>query len=148
MLDSTLSGSSLSFASRKYLNFFWHQTKEYVFLETYIEKEYINDIKITNESFEIINEKYNMTFNFLNNINQENIELTTIDNKLKIKLEKNENNKDYWNYLSKNNEFKNQIKVNWNFWKDEDEDNEENQQEMGNMPFNMEEMMASMQNNA
>lgn len=134
--------------NNKYLNFFWHQTKEYVFLETYIEKEYINDIKITNESFEIINEKYNMTFNFLNNINQENIELTTIDNKLKIKLEKNENNKDYWNYLSKNNEFKNQIKVNWNFWKDEDEDNEENQQEMGNMPFNMEEMMASMQNNA
>lgn len=134
--------------NNKYLNLFWHQTKEYVFLETYIEKEYINDIKITNESFEIINEKYNMTFNFLNNINQENIELTTIDNKLKIKLEKNENNKDYWNYLSKNNEFKNQIKVNWNFWKDEDEDNEENQQEMGNMPFNMEEMMASMQNNA
>jgi len=138
----------MNIMNNKYLNFFWHQTKEYVFLETYIEKEYINDIKITNESFEIINEKYNMTFNFLNNINQENIELTTIDNKLKIKLEKNENNKDYWNYLSKNNEFKNQIKVNWNFWKDEDEDNEENQQEMGNMPFNMEEMMASMQNNA
>ena len=68
--------------NNKYLNLFWHQTKEYVFLETYIEKEYINDIKITNESFEIINEKYNMIFNFLNNINQENIELTTIDNKL------------------------------------------------------------------
>ena len=87
-----------------------------------------------------------MTFNFFNEINHENIEFNSMDNKLKIKLEKKQNNYEYWNYLSKNNEFKNQIKVNWNFWKDEDEE-EDNQQEAENMPFNMEEMMASMQNN-
>jgi hypothetical protein len=132
--------------NNKYLTIFWHQNKEYVSLETFIEKEYIKDIKITNELFEINNEKYTMTFNFFNEINQENIEFNSMDNKLKIKLEKKQNNYEYWNYLSKNNEFKNQIKVNWNFWKDEDEE-EDNQQEMENMPFNMEEMMASMQNN-
>ena len=132
--------------NNKYLTIFWHQNKEYVSLETFIEKEYIKDIKITNELFEINNEKYTMTFNFFNEINQENIEFNSMDNKLKIKLEKKQNNQEYWNYLSKNNEFKNQIKVNWNFWKDEDEE-EDNQQEMENMPFNMEEMMASMQNN-
>jgi len=132
--------------NNKYLTIFWHQNKEYVSLETFIEKEYIKDIKITNELFEINNEKYTMTFNFFNEINQENIEFNSMDNKLKIKLEKKQNNYEYWNYLSKNNEFKNQIKVNWNFWKDEDEE-EDNQQEAENMPFNMEEMMASMQNN-
>ena len=132
--------------NNKYLTIFWHQNKEYVSLETFIEKEYIKDIKITNELFEINNEKYTMTFKFFNEINQENIEFNSMDNKLKIKLEKKQNNYEYWNYLSKNNEFKNQIKVNWNFWKDEDEE-EDNQQEMENMPFNMEEMMASMQNN-
>lgn len=132
--------------NNKYLTIFWHQNKEYVSLETFIEKEYIKDIKITNELFKINNEKYTMTFKFFNEINQENIEFNSIDNKLKIKLEKK--NYEYWNYLAKNNEFKNQIKVNWNFWKDEDEDEEEdNQQEAENMPFNMEEMMASMQNN-
>lgn len=132
--------------NNKYLTIFWHQNKEYVSLETFIEKEYIKDIKITNELFEINNEKYTMTFKFFNEINQENIEFNSIDNKLKIKLEKKQNNYEYWNYLAKNNEFKNQIKVNWNFWKDEDEE-DDNQQEAGNMPFNMEEMMASMQNN-
>ena len=132
--------------NNKYLTIFWHQNKEYVSLETFIEKEYIKDIKITNELFKINNEKYTMTFKFFNEINQENIEFNSIDNKLKIKLEKKQNNYEYWNYLSKNNEFKNQIKVNWNFWKDEDEE-EDNQQEAENMPFNMEEMMASMQNN-
>ena len=132
--------------NNKYLTIFWHQNKEYVSLETFIEIEYIKDIKITNELFKINNEKYTMTFKFFNEINQENIEFNSIDNKLKIKLEKK--NYEYWNYLAKNNEFKNQIKVNWNFWKDEDEDEEEdNQQEAENMPFNMEEMMASMQNN-
>ena len=130
--------------NNKYLTIFWHQNKEYVSLETFIEKEYIKDIKITNELFKINNEKYTMTFKFFNEINQENIEFNSIDNKLKIKLEKK--NYEYWNYLAKNNEFKNQIKVNWNFWKDEDEE-EDNQQEAENMPFNMEEMMASMQNN-
>ena len=129
----------------------WHQTKDEVHFTIEVNNISNENIKINEDSFSFSgisnNNTYEINFEYLNNIDNNNSKYVVEQKNVKVTLKKNNSN-EYWNSLTKDkNIYKNNIKVNWNAWIDED-DEEENQNPMGgNMPFDLQQMMASMGGN-
>ena len=135
----------------------WYQIYNNVYFNLYIQNLSKDNIQITNNKFNLNINDYQMEFEFNDEINAENIEFKETEKYLSIVIEKINN--EQWKHLTKNNLYKNNIKVDWDHWFDEDAEDDENVQEQmdfsqmmgGGMPgmdgFNMEEMMANMGNN-
>jgi hypothetical protein len=129
----------------------WHQTKDEVYFTIEVNNINNENIKINENSFSFTgisnNNTYEINFEYLNNIDNNNSKYMVEQKNIKVTLKKNNSN-EYWNSLTKDkNTYKNNIKVNWNAWVDED-DEEETQNPMGgNMPFDLQQMMASMGGN-
>ena len=117
----------------------WHQIHNNVYFNINVQNLTKESINITNNKFTLNNDFYNMEFEFIQEINHENIEFKETDNFLTIIIEKMNN--DQWKHLAKYNLYKNNIKVDWDHWYDEDA--EEENDEMGGMP-GMEGMMGGM----
>jgi hypothetical protein len=128
----------------------WYQNSEYVFLTVQLQN-------VKNEKIELLTNKinfsslsndslYEMNFELFDSINM-NESKYTIDNKsVKIVLKKE--NSDKWTTVTKDkNLYKNSIKVDWNSWVDDsDEEEADNTSDpMQNQQFDFQKMMASMQ---
>ena len=113
----------------------WYQTNDSVYFKIFMPNLSKTKIKIENNNFLLETDDYNMDFDFYDKI--ENYEAIEKEKYLQIILKKN--NENSWNYLVKNNYYKNNIKVDWDNWKDDQEDFEENQYN-----FDMEDMMSRM----
>jgi len=124
----------------------WHQSQEYIYIDIFntIIKE--DNIKCKNNEFYLVNECYQMRFDFFDKIKCENINTKINISGFQLIIEKNEESKYFWTYLSKDNIYKNQIQVNWDKWMDEDED-EDNKDINMNDSIDMDQMMASMGGN-
>ena len=120
----------------------WYQNKEYVIFDVYNEISK-KDVVIKDNCFNVKNINYEMMFEFFDEINEENIEIKSDQIKIRIILEKKESKKYFWTYLSKNNDYKSQIQVNWDKWVDEDEENDE-EPESNQQQIDFQQMMASM----
>ena len=123
----------------------WFQTKNEVFFN--IELQNIKDDKIiiNEHNFSIVaisdNNKYEMNFYFFDLVDAEKSNISIQEKYIKINLVKKEENK--WTHLTKDKySYKNNIKVNWNSWVDEDAEDEPEENPMGG--FDMQKMMASM----
>jgi hypothetical protein len=128
----------------------WHQTKDEVYFTIEVNNIDNENITIAENSFSFSgisnNNNYEINFEYLNNIDNNNSKYVVEQKNIKVTLKKININ-EYWNSLTKDkNIYKNNIKVNWNAWVDED-DEEENQNPMGNMPFDLQQMMANMGGN-
>jgi hypothetical protein len=123
----------------------WYQTKEHVIFTIDLQD-------INNE--EIIFSENNFSFRGYNSNNLYEIKFETFDeiiatesnylkeNKIKVILKKSENST--WTYLTKDkNIYKNNIKVNWSAWIDDDENIEEENQPQ----FDFQQMMSQMGGN-
>jgi len=128
---------------KKTPSIFWFQNRENVILDIHIQNLNKNIIIIKENHFSINNDSYTMQFSFFDNINNDEIEYKETENYLRI-IVKKENEDNFWKYLSKNNIYKNNIKVNWDNWRDEDDD-EENEMGMEGMMPGMEGMMPGME---
>lgn len=120
----------------------WYQNNEYVIM-TFIDLEKIlkNNI-ILNDSniiFDVSNENsnYYINFEFSNNINSKESKTILNENSVKIILKKIET--ENWEYLTKDNLYKNNIKIDWNHWTTEsdEEDNEDVQMDFQRMMESM-----------
>lgn len=120
---------------KKTPNIFWFQSKENVILDIHIQNLNKNTVTIKNNIFNLDFDSYFMQFPFYESIHIDDLEFKENENYLRIIMKKmdTENN---WKYLSQNNIYKNNIKVNWDNWYDEDEDEDED--------FNLEQMMSGM----
>jgi hypothetical protein len=123
----------------------WYQTKNEVFFN--IELQNIKDEKIiiNEHNFSMYgisgNDSYEMNFDFFDLIDTEKSNCIIQEKCIKISLFKKEENK--WTYLTKNKlTYKNNIKVNWNSWVDEEVEDEPEENPMAG--FDMQQMMASM----
>ena len=124
----------------------WFQTKNEVFFN--IELQNIKDDKIIinehNFSISAIsdNNKYEMKFDFFDLVDPEKSNISIQEKNIKINLVKKDiDNK--WTHLTKDKYiYKNNIKVNWNSWVDEDAEDEPEENPMAG--FDMQKMMASM----
>lgn len=120
----------------------WYQTKEYITLnvEVYDSKNEI--IKIMSDSISFYAESkenvYKMDFNLYSNIDMKESKYSVNDKSIKIVLKKTL--QENWSYLLKDrNSYKNNIKIDWNEWiNDMDDEVEESNQ------FNFEQMMQNM----
>ena len=113
---------------------FWFQDRLNVILDVHIQNLNKDTIIIKENHFSINNDTYSMQFPFFENINDDEVEYRENENYLRI-IVKKENEENFWKYLSKNNLYKNNIKVNWDNWCDEDDEEDE---------MDMEQMMSGM----
>lgn len=122
----------------------WHQTKEYVILYFEVNKAKVNNIKIDDSYiyFSVMNDNYyEMNFELFNNIDKNQSKYIIEEKHIKIFLKKID--QESWNYLTKDkNIYKNNIKINWNEWNNDDEEEENDIQ--NNMPYDFEKMMQNM----
>lgn len=130
---------SLEVKEKKTPNIFWYQTKENVIFDIHIHNLDKNTILIKDNIFQINDDSYSMEFALFEDIIDDNIEYKVFERYLRIILKKKDED-NFWKYLSKENIYKNNIKVNWDNWKDEDDDLSENSE--NNVDF--EQMMANM----
>jgi hypothetical protein len=125
----------------------WHQNKEYLFLNFEVYDSKNQDIKITNQDIYFFvqsnNQNYEMNFEFLNEIDKDNSNYTLLGNSIKVNLKKM--NQENWSSLTKNkNLYKNNIRVDWNAYVN-DLDDEEEVEPQNNEQFDFNKMMQGMQ---
>ena len=131
----------------------WYQTKEYITLnvEVYDAKNEIVKIMADNISFYAISKEniYKIDFNLYDNINVEESKYTVNDKSIRITLKKTSYIN--WNYLLKDkNCYKNNIKIDWNEWindLDEEETNDSNQFDFQKIMESMKGMGGGLQQN-
>ena len=131
----------------------WYQTKEYITLnvEVYDAKNEIVKIMADNISFYAISKEniYKIDFNLYDNINVEESKYIVNDKSIRITLKKTSYIN--WNYLLKDkNCYKNNIKIDWNEWindLDEEETNDSNQFDFQKIMESMKGMGGGLQQN-
>lgn len=119
----------------------WFQTKENIILnfEVYDCTEENINIKDNSIYFYALSKGFNykIEFEFFENIDSNDSKYFINDKTVKVILKKTNNTK--WNYLTKDNaSFKNYIKIDWNEWIDDEDD------EIENPEFDFEKIMAGM----
>ena len=139
----------------------WSQNSEYVIVNLEINqvKNDVYEINNNNIVFSGVSNtdlKYGINLELLNTVNKDESKYIVEERVVRFILKKTSNEK--WVRLTKDkNQYKSNIKVNWDSFEDSDEeeiseqDNQQNQQfdfssmmNMGNNGFNMEEMMKNM----
>ena len=139
----------------------WSQNSEYVIVNLEINqvKNDVYEINNNNIVFSGVSNtdlKYGINLELLNTVNKDECKYIVEERVVRFILKKTSNEK--WVRLTKDkNQYKSNIKVNWDSFEDSDEeeiseqDNQQNQQfdfssmmNMGNNGFNMEEMMKNM----
>jgi hypothetical protein len=121
----------------------WHQNRESIFFVIELPETSEHNINISNEKlyfFALSNSKsYEMNFDFFENIDSEKSSYTIENKHIKFSLKKGESNN--WLFLTKDkNVYRNNIKINWNAWVDEDEEEEPDLSQQ----MDFQRMMASM----
>jgi len=119
----------------------WHQTKEYIIFTIELQDVSNENITFTEDSFSFTgysaNNFYAMLFTTFEKIIPEESSYDK-QNGIKVLLKKSENSS--WSYLTQDkNQFKNNIKVNWNAWVDDEEEDESSASQ-----FDFQQMMAQM----
>ena len=121
----------------------WHQTKENIIITIDLQDVSRENITFTEDSFSFTGySAHNFYAMLLNTFEKIIPEESSYDkqNGIKVVLKKSQNSS--WTYLTKDkNQFKNNIKVNWNAWEDDDEDEE---QSSSQPQFDFQQMMAQM----
>ena len=130
---------SLEVKEKKIPNIFWYQTNENVIFDVHIHNLDKDIIEIKDNNFKINDDFYSMEFSLFGDVIDDNTEYKVFERYLRIVLKKKDED-NFWKYLSKENIYKNNIKVNWDNWKDEDDDLSEN----GENNVDFEQMMANM----
>jgi hypothetical protein len=126
----------------------WYQTNDNVILNfevTNVKNESII-INEDNISFNVSSKdnNYYMNFKLNSNINKEESKYIITDNSIKLILKKIDNSS--WNYLTYDkNIYKNSIKVDWNAWGDDSDDEKNDDTQNQNQDFDFQKMMESMQ---
>lgn len=128
----------------------WYQTNDNVILNFDVNNVKNESIVINEDSilFNVFSKdnNYYMNFKLNSNINKEESKYIINDNSVKIILKKIDDSS--WNYLTYDkNIYKNSIKVDWNAWGDDsdDEKNNETQNQNQDQDFDFQKMMESMQ---
>jgi hypothetical protein len=121
----------------------WYQTKEYIIFTIELQDVSNENITFTEDSFSFTGHSahnfYAMLFTTFDKIIPEESSYDK-QNGIKVILKKSENSS--WSYLTKDkNQFKNNIKVNWNAWVDDDEEDESS---ASASQFDFQQMMAQM----
>jgi len=123
----------------------WHQTPKHVHFLIDLKNASNERIGMTEQKFTFSGKStgkdYEITFELANDILPEESAYTVTENNIKIILTKKEAQE--WQYLQKDkNLFKNNIKVNWDLWNEEDDDEDLSQNNNG--AFDMSQMMGGM----
>lgn len=129
-------------------NILWSQTSDIISLQLQIincediefnilENNILQFSGISNKNTTIEN-KYEFRFRLTSFINSE-YKINNNNREINVLLNKNKNN--WWNKLTSCNEYKSHIRINWDKWIDEDEDETKNEQ---NNMFDMNEIMQQM----
>jgi hypothetical protein len=121
----------------------WHQNKENIFFVIELPETSEHNINISDEKlyfYALSNSKsYEMVFDFFENVDSEKSSYTIENKHIKFSLKKRESNN--WLFLTKDkNVYRNNIKINWNAWVDEDEEEEPDLSQQ----MDFQRMMASM----
>jgi hypothetical protein len=121
----------------------WHQNKENIFFVIELPETSEHNINISDEKlyfYALSNSKsYEMVFDFFENVDSEKSSYTIENKHIKFSLKKRELNN--WLFLTKDkNVYRNNIKINWNAWVDEDEEEEPDLSQQ----MDFQRMMASM----
>ena len=116
----------------------WYQNKNNIIIDIEISDYKNQSLNIKENIFDFKCQKdikqYEMNFELFNNIKNHYVKYN--ESNINIILEKMEELE--WSHLTKNkNLYKNNIKINWSYWSDNEEEEQSNN-------FNMEEMMRSM----
>ena len=116
----------------------WYQNKNNIIIDIEISDYKNQSLNIKENIFDFKCQKdikqYEMNFELFGNIKQHYVKYN--ESNINIILEKMEELD--WSQLTKNkNLYKNNIKINWSFWSDNEEEEQSNN-------FNMEEMMRNM----
>ena len=123
----------------------WHQNNDYLFLSFEVHNSKNEDIKLYEEKvfFSVKSDNiYLMEFELNNLINVDESKYVIEEKCVRIILKKKESEK--WDFLTKDrNLYKNNIKINWAEWNDDDSDNEA-PNDFGNSQFDFQKMMESM----
>lgn len=126
----------------------WYHVKDFVILSYEVYNSTEKNILITDNNILLNvlsnNNEYKMEFELYNEINSNDSSYVIDDKSVKMILKKA--NDDNWSSLTKDkNLYKNNIKINWNRWIDEDAEEDEVNNE-GGMPenFDFQQMMQSM----
>jgi hypothetical protein len=103
----------------------WHQNKENIFFVIELPETTEQNINISDEKlyfYALSNSKsYEMVFDFFEKVDSEKSSYTIENKHIKFSLKKGESNN--WLFLTKDkNVYRNNIKINWNAWVDEDEE--------------------------
>lgn len=120
----------------------WYQSKDYVIMNFEIYNGTNSNIKIHEDQieFQIYSNdlEYVMNFNFFENIDLEQSKYEIMDKCVKVVLKKTSDNS--WTYLSNDkNIYKNNIKIDWNGWTDDSDDENNNSEQ-----FDFQKMMENM----
>jgi hypothetical protein len=121
----------------------WHQNKESIFFVIELPETSEHNIIISNEKLSFFalssSKSYEMNFDFFENVDSEKSSYTIENKHIKFSLKKAESNN--WLFLTKDkNVYRNNIKINWNAWVDEDEEEEPDLSQQ----MDFQRMMASM----
>jgi len=116
----------------------WYQNEDYVIIDfnQYNLKE--KNFFIEKNDFSLNSTLYEMKFTLFDTI--ELVEYKVRHDNIRILLKKKE--KTFWKYLNSDSLYKKQIQVNWDQWKDEDEEEDVNEDDINQMDFSQ--MMSSM----
>jgi hypothetical protein len=121
----------------------WYQNKEYVIMSFDVYNGKNENIKINEDDIHFhmsTNDiEYKMNFNFFENIDIEESKYEIMDKCVKFVLKKTSDNS--WTFLTNDkNIYKNNIKIDWNGWTDDSDDEINNEQQ-----FDFQKMMENMQ---
>ena len=116
----------------------WYQNEDYVIIDFNQYNVEENNFFIEKNDFSLNSPLYEMKFTLFDTI--ELVEYKVRHDNIRILLKKKE--KTFWKYLNSDSLYKKQIQVNWDQWKDEDEEEYVNEDDINQMDFSQ--MMSSM----
>ena len=109
----------------------WYQSDDEIYFSILIHNFNKNNIKINKNNFFLESSNYKINFDFYQEIDEEDIKYKEFEKYLNITLKKI--NEGPWKYLVKDNLYKNNVKVDWDKWYDEDMEDDESEMDFGNM---------------